>query len=396
VVAVVTDNGSDECAALNPKDHRSIQRQLPSRVLRIPCFSHGTNLAIGDWVKKVLTSHVPFLTAMEILIGELHTLPRNDRLHKAPLINKSRWFDLGAGVKYVKDSYQAILATTVLTRSTRDFLAHFGDFVQLSECFHIIEHFIKWSETRGSKLCDAFGQVQACSYELIQAAINGNLYAAQLGTKFLHRMYDTQDLGAMLLSYIVTEQGREWYLGLPTDGLDSQAQVWSQIAPSLAFFTDLLGADPKIIAGTLSEYIERGYPRKNETSLSFWMGVKAGTMDNDSYREPQSYFPLAVMAMILIRLPLSEAEVERVFSHMRQLFGDRARSMHMDLIEARLTIKLDRLMDADEIPQALSAFEEMPKDVIAQVQRYIVNRDDHLHWGDHVMEKRVARQYPDF
>jgi hypothetical protein len=86
VVAVVTDNGSDEVAALNPQDHKSIQRMLHRHVLRIPCFSHGTNLAISDWAKKDLEVRMPFRKAMEILIGELHDLPRNEHLHNAPLI----------------------------------------------------------------------------------------------------------------------------------------------------------------------------------------------------------------------------------------------------------------------------------------------------------------------
>jgi hypothetical protein len=274
-------------------------------------------------------------------------------------------------------------------------LGRFGDFVELSECFDLVEVFIRWTETRGSLLCEAFPQVQACYYALINAAIKGNSYAAKLAAGFLHRMYDTQDLSAMLLSYIVTEEGRDWYLGLPDNGLDSQAQVWKQIAPALNFFTDLMGAERGLIGGTLKDYFDRGYPQKKEGSIRFWQGVLGGTMDQGSYRKPHSFFPLAMMALILCRLPLSEAEVERVFSHMRQLFGDRARAMGNDLIEARLTLKLDRLMnpDASQIHEAFRAFEALPDDVTAQIERYLVDFKPHIHWGTHVMEKRIAQQY---
>jgi hypothetical protein len=39
--------------------------------------------------------------------------------------------------------------------------------------------------------------------------------------------------------------------------------------------------------------------------------------------------------------PCSEMPVERVFSHMQEMFGDRAQSFPEVLLEARLTIKLN-------------------------------------------------------
>jgi hypothetical protein len=44
------------------------------------------------------------------------------------------------------------------------------------------------------------------------------------------------------------------------------------------------------------------------------------------------------MALILLLMPVSEAEVERLFSRMRFIFGDRSRRTLEDLIEARLML----------------------------------------------------------
>jgi hypothetical protein len=390
VIAVVTDGAANECAALNPGNANSVQQQLCSHVLRIPCFSHGTNLAIRDWLHKDLAPKGAFVQLMYNLISELHALPHSNPLRNAPKINNSRWFDFGQAVTYVRKHLDEI--RPCVSERTQSFLRGYK-FEQLSECFEVIHVFLRWTEDRGAKLCDAFGQVQACHAEIQLKAAHGNEYAVQLADRFLHQMYGTQDLPAMILTYILTEKGREWFMNLPPQGVDSQASFWTQIQPSLGFFSDLFGAPLQLIRETLEEHLALGYTRPGEPPLVFWRRVLTGSRDNDSYRRPGSHMPLAIMAMVLCNLPLSEADVERVFSHMRQLFGDRSRSMAADLIEARLTIKLHKRMRPEEIRAGCQAFAEMTQDVSAQLRAYLRDHENLQHWGNHKMKKKIACQY---
>lgn len=106
MIAVVTDNASNECAALNPKKCEPVQRIVKRHILQIPCFSHGAKLAIADWAKQILVGRVAFRRSMRTLLNEPHSLPRGNPLRRAPRMNDSRWFDWGKAVNYAKEHYR--------------------------------------------------------------------------------------------------------------------------------------------------------------------------------------------------------------------------------------------------------------------------------------------------
>jgi hypothetical protein len=62
----------------------------------------------------------------------------------------------------------------------------------------------------------------------------------------------------------------------------------------------------------------------------------------------------------------SESEVERVFSHLRRLFGEDARHTRDDLIEARLTIMMNNLDVTHDFVEGLS---QMEHDALAAPDR---------------------------
>jgi hypothetical protein len=85
------------------------------------------------------------------------------------------------------------------------------------------------------------------------------------------------------------------------------------------------------------------------------------------------------MAKILLKLPCSEAEVERIFSLMGSVFGTRGQAALRDLVESRLFL----IRGLKKFPRALrfnvcpicTAFEALarpvhPHDVVAAVQHH--------------------------
>jgi hypothetical protein len=67
------------------------------------------------------------------------------------------------------------------------------------------------------------------------------------------------------------------------------------------------------------------------------------------------------MALILLRMACSEAEVERVFARLRGLFGDDAHHTQDDLVESRLTIMMNNL---DVTPDFLRGLAQTEHEVL--------------------------------
>jgi hypothetical protein len=63
------------------------------------------------------------------------------------------------------------------------------------------------------------------------------------------------------------------------------------------------------------------------------------------------------MALILLRMRCSEAEVEREFTRLRRLFGDHVRHSRGDLVEERLTVMMSNLGVAPDFMLGLSEVE---------------------------------------
>jgi hypothetical protein len=60
-------------------------------------------------------------------------------------------------------------------------------------------------------------------------------------------------------------------------------------------------------------------------------------------------------------MPVSEAEVERVFSRMRYTFGDRSRRTGEDLMEARLVLEINDIRAKEQLS---AQFEGMTGDLL--------------------------------
>jgi hypothetical protein len=73
------------------------------------------------------------------------------------------------------------------------------------------------------------------------------------------------------------------------------------------------------------------------------------------------------MALILLRMACSEAEVERVFARLRRLFSDHARHSRGDLVESRLTIMMNNL---DVTPGFMRGLSQMEHEVLGAAPRF--------------------------
>jgi hypothetical protein len=79
------------------------------------------------------------------------------------------------------------------------------------------------------------------------------------------------------------------------------------------------------------------------------------------------FLSIAEMALILLRMRCSEAEVERGFTLLRPLFGDHARHSRGDLVESRLTIMMNNL---DVTPDFMRSLSQMEQEVLGAPPRH--------------------------
>jgi hypothetical protein len=73
------------------------------------------------------------------------------------------------------------------------------------------------------------------------------------------------------------------------------------------------------------------------------------------------------MALILLRMRCSEAEVEWMFARLRRLFGDHARHSRGDLVESRLTIMMNNL---DVTPDCMRGLSQMEYEILGAPPRH--------------------------
>jgi hypothetical protein len=78
-----------------------------------------------------------------------------------------------------------------------------------------------------------------------------------------------------------------------------------------------------------------------EATRHFW--VRQATLRLVLTGESISLLPIAETSLVLLEMPYSEAEVERMFTHLRRLFDDYAQYSRGDLIKVRLTIMMNNL-----------------------------------------------------
>jgi hypothetical protein len=234
------------------------------------------------------------------------------------------------------------------------------DFGDLSACFRVMDRFVRWTEDQRSTMPNAWPTAVRIFRDLDILRQQGNLYAGSFHQTFYTRLTETADVPQLLLGYLITEEGIRWYRALPDVPspmvMTSRQYVDGQISSLLSHFRRLLVADPNVFfAGWKFVLTEMTF----ETGMkidAFWDQVRGGKFSLSG----QVWFlrPIAELAAILSRLPVSEAEVERTFSRMRLLFGDRGQRAKEDLIEARLAIHMNKIVISPEMAASLDKLED--------------------------------------
>jgi hypothetical protein len=156
----------------------------------------------------------------------------------------------------------------------------------------------------------------------------------------------TADDGQLLLAYLATEGGIKWFRSL-SDVEPLPAPPYSKVTivekthPLLRHFGQVFGANQGGLEAAWHYYLAAELWPRGQPPDVFWRrrhGPWGSSADGNLRR---SWFVLAEMALVMIRLPCSEAAVARVFSHLRFVLGTRRQSMGEDLLDAILVVRMN-------------------------------------------------------
>jgi hypothetical protein len=160
---------------------------------------------------------------------------------------------------------------------------------------------------------------------------SGKPDAHEFARMLMERMTGTANLALLILSYLVTRAGVMWYRSLPDAGghghLSSKESVRSLTDGLVEQFRVFLTADAEIWHNTWNDHLTESEFPFNVSDWIYWSQAYRTHARPDDPRQPVGRtWLVGVMAKILLRLPVSEAEVERLFSLMRSVFGSRSQA----------------------------------------------------------------------
>jgi hypothetical protein len=251
-------------------------------------------------------------------------------------------------------------------RTAANILASY-DFESLDKCFNALNRFILWTEDRKSSIAKCWTALLAAFDEFDQLTDNDNPFARIIKLKLCERLLTTGDLGQIFLGYLITPDGLSWYRDLPDDSSDSESEtgvftkskIRERTDKILHAFCEFFEADPTIFFAAWDHYLTNIDIDPDTPVHTFWTKFRdEASIEGGS----DSACRIADMAFILLIMPVSESEVERVFSRMRHAFGDRSRRMLKELMEARLVLQINDVHDKDELSEAFRAWTQTDVD----------------------------------
>jgi hypothetical protein len=351
--SVVTDNAQSEVKAV---------KILWSRysVFRVPCLSHTANLVIGDLFAALYPDWDVFQD-LGYVIGVLTRPGPGGPFHGCPTLTPTRWFCLWDFFTYVVRRYDEIgefLAHTVPVRGKVHPFVVFRryDFGAILPFLGLVGSFIKWSECEDSTLGTAWALVLQVRDTLLGGAVEGRPHAREFLRCFTSRLTKTADVGGMLLAYLMTRSGLDWYRALSHEAVGScqltPVAVDELTEPVRRWYVEFAGCDRDVFEGTWVWYL-RNAEFGDLGNLSFWRRFRGNMVTLEGRTRPVLCDSLGTLGMILAIMPVSESGVERIFSHLRDLLLPHRDRMDAELVQARLVIKLNHYPDEEACEERL-------------------------------------------
>ena len=336
VIAVCSDNASNNEKALNDKWKGSAQSKTHNHFIRIPCCAHIAELALSDIFG--LKGQYHWLTKdINDIVGEAQ---KAGYVMKKISIRWSSMYDALSKIVY----YQANLShIPSITKYYDDIRSHFPNLYELLDILQITWNMVSQIEGDNESLADVFPIV-------FNAVIDLNKTNTRLGNEIANALYDrfttTTHMQLHLFAYLLTKEGKRYYL--------TQTKDYNQRRKLEEFAKEgLVG------------YLEGSHQMriKEECVNGFIKFLSLPDIDDahSFFKNQSNEFvrvnpEFSIVCNKILSMPCSEAAVERLFSHLQHVFINSTPSISSEMINARVAIKMNYIFKHKLTPNFGNSF----------------------------------------
>jgi hypothetical protein len=148
-------------------------------------------------------------------------------------------------------------------------------------------------------------------------------YADSFLDCFAERFAGTADVSGMLMAYLMTSDGLAWYRSLNRETVGAciltQQIVNDLFASVRGWFVKLMGLDAHIFEQTWMWNLANG-SFESQGRISFWSTMRTSQLLFPGRTDKMLCHAVGTLGLLLTIMPVSEAGVDRIFSHLRDLF----------------------------------------------------------------------------
>jgi hypothetical protein len=323
VVSIVNDNAMNERAILEESHSYCIQQQTNLPIVRVPCSAHTINLAICD-----------FLHETHLMKKVLEIYSKIGNHFNCPTFIKCRWFSIYDIVLFIEEHITQIsdLFKRQRYHDSMDCLQTIN-WNLLIETLKPVITFLHLVERDSAKLSDIFPWFFSCQHQLESMYNQWFNYPEIMEDKLLKRFTSTHEWQYVTTTFFLTPKGVVHFNRFDPS---LQSIYFNIIAQTIERNAAQLNLPTNSLKNQVTTFLSTKWPEID--SIDFWNSVEQ--IFRLCHIKVDDHLELIEIGKRLIQFPSSEAAVERLFSHLRYLFGSYRMSMGDDLIKALIQIRM--------------------------------------------------------
>lgn len=335
LISIVTDHAQNLVKAFDPLNKYSSQSLNNQFFEWVGCFAHLFNLGIEDLFQ------LEEFCIYYIHLNEILNICKDLNFSKkVPSFSKTRW-----------ESYSK--CTNFLNEMKFEILSYFNQEIQDLKNLEIIEKFQTFIKILNSQefneLSQLFKYLSQISAEIgednflickvYQKIINFKIFILNLntinvrtfGNTIIDRIYSSKEIEIAISAFFLTIEGHDYFLNLNDQ---NEKKNYLNIIKKYLFRYNAFKFkfDESILEEEINEYIEiKKFTIKD--SFIFW----------ENNISENKIINLAEIAIRIINMACSELPVERLFSHLKYLYGSKDFNKSEDLLNAQLAIRMESI-----------------------------------------------------
>jgi hypothetical protein len=190
--SIVTGHASNECTALHPAIATSVQRRTGVAVIRTPCLSRTTNLAVGDFLKSPGSARAVPCNVWKNMVAIRNALSgwsRDHPFHSLPSLCPTPWLSIGKFVAVIALRYPEVYNSLELMGDAEALNALNRDkFGALSACLQAFNMLTQWTEELQANLGAALAKIIRLIDRFAEMERDRNEYVGTCRVLFFQRI----------------------------------------------------------------------------------------------------------------------------------------------------------------------------------------------------------------